>query len=357
MSRRLMIITAAGVGATAGVAAAALGARAWRENRVLQQGRTEQLYGEPVDVVLPRHDGPLRAAMIVNPTKLADAEAFRERVTTALRRHGYVEPLWLETTAEDPGHAMVAHAAAEHVDRVLVAGGDGTVRVVCSGLAGTGIPLGLVPVGTTNLLARNLGVPLDEALALDTALAGHARRIDLVRLTRDGDEAGAEHFAVMAGVGMDADAFASTDDELKAAIGHAAYFVAGAHQLQAGTQVRARITMDAERTRRYRAAMIVVGNVGRIQGGFDVIPTARPDDGLLTVAVATPRGARQWVRLLADVALRREDRPDEIELTGASARIELPEPRELQMDGDSVGTVQTLQADVVPGALIVMLPA
>ena len=75
---------------------------------------------------------------------------------------------------------MTAYAVREGVDLVLGAGGDGTIRVICSGLADTGIPFGLIPAGTGNLLAKNIGIPLDAALALDVALDGEDKPIDLV---------------------------------------------------------------------------------------------------------------------------------------------------------------------------------
>ena len=97
---------------------------------------------------------------------------------------------------------MARQAVAEKVDLVIGAGGDGTIRIVADGLAGTGIVMGLVSAGTGNLLARNLDLPLDEAAALEVAFTGHTRSIDLVQVTVDDGEP--EHFAVMAGIGVDA---------------------------------------------------------------------------------------------------------------------------------------------------------
>ena len=103
---------------------------------------------------------PERVAVIYNPIRIT--EEFRRRVESELERGGWTETLWLQTSKEDAGMAMTAQAVKEEVDVVLGIGGDGTIRMITDGLAGTGIPLGLIPAGTGNLLARNLKLPLDH---------------------------------------------------------------------------------------------------------------------------------------------------------------------------------------------------
>ena len=89
-------------------------------------------------------------------------------------------PVWHYTTVEDPGTGMAEAAAVAGADLVMVCGGDGTVREVCAELAGTGIPIGIIPAGTGNLLARNLDIPLFLRAAIDVALTGQDRAIDMV---------------------------------------------------------------------------------------------------------------------------------------------------------------------------------
>jgi diacylglycerol kinase family enzyme len=136
-----------------------------------------------------------------------------------LQRNGWRDTLWLETSVEDPGRAMTRQAVAEQVDLVIGAGGDGTIRYVADGLACSGIPLGLVPAGTGNLLARNLDLPLEEVDAIEVALSGQVRQIDLVKITVD--DRAPEHFAVMAGIGVDAMIMDETDEDLKDKVGSA----------------------------------------------------------------------------------------------------------------------------------------
>jgi diacylglycerol kinase (ATP) len=137
-----------------------------------------------MSAVAPKTSG--RCAVVFNPVKVSDE--FRARVQKVLDRDGWAETLWLETTAEDPGKQMTRQAVEAKVDLVVAAGGDGTVRVIADGLAQTGIAMGVVASGTGNLLARNLGLPLEEVEAVEVAFSGHTTRIDLVRFSADDTE-------------------------------------------------------------------------------------------------------------------------------------------------------------------------
>ncbi len=129
---------------------------------------------------------------------------------------------------------------------MVAAGGDGTVRVVCAEMAGSGIPVGVIPAGTGNLLARNLGIPLAHDLALDAILNGQDRAIDMVRI--EGDELAPTRFIVMAGLGLDAAIMDGAPDALKAKIGWTAYVVAGAKHLRYPA-VRVDISVDGAPSR------------------------------------------------------------------------------------------------------------
>ena len=192
-----------------------------------------------------------RCAVIFNPVKIGDT--FRDAAEQVLEEHGYGDVAWLETEAADKGRSRVHQAVAERVDLVVVAGGDGTVRVVADGLAGSGIPLGIVPEGTANLLALNLGIPAVEQQALEVAVGGAERTIDLVKLTIDGERV--ERFAVMAGAGLDAMIMDSTDPDLKSKIGSAAYFLAAGKAL-GRLPIKAKIRLDGHHSHR-RSSMLI----------------------------------------------------------------------------------------------------
>ncbi len=294
-----------------------------------------------------------RVAVIYNPTKVADG--FAERVTAALGAAGWDDPLLLETAADDPGRAMTAQARDTQVDRVVVAGGDGTVRVVASGLADSGISLGVIPAGTGNLLARNLGIPLKEAAALELAVSDQVRTIDLIEIRADEREP--EHFAVLAGMGVDAMIMDEVNPDLKSTIGSAAYFLAAAKAL-GRLPIELEISIDGGRPRRRKAMLCAIGNVGKLTGNLTLIPEARPDDGLLDVWVASPHRFTHWLRLLLRVITRRRQRDDRVDQwRGRTVRVTLSSPDTYQLDGDVEGECRSLQAEVRPNALHLCLPA
>jgi diacylglycerol kinase family enzyme len=249
---------------------------------------------------------------------------------------------------------MAAEAIRQKVDLVLGAGGDGTIRTLCAALAGTGIPFGLIPAGTGNLLAKNIGIPLDEAAALDVAFDGVDRAVDLVKLTVDGKES--DRFAVMAGIGIDAAIMQSTNKDLKKAVGSAAYFVAAAQSAN-HPALQAVIELDDRPPVRRRAHVIVIGNVGYLQANIPLIPDAKPDDGLLDVLIASPRSVRDWIRLTTGVLTRRRRDDEQLDrFTGTRVKITVDRPDAYQMDGDTSGECSSLLAEVEPGALTLRVP-
>ena len=295
-----------------------------------------------------------RAAVIFNPAKVTDWITFRRHVEYELKSRGWDRALWFETTSEDHGRTMTEQAVREKVDLVLGAGGDGTIRVICSGLAHTGIPFGLIPAGTGNLLARNIGIPLDEVAALDVAFDGVDKALDLVRLQLDDQPP--DHFAVMAGIGLDAVIMERADPKMKKAVGSAAYFVSAAQNAN-HPAMHATIAVDDQPPIKRRAHLIVVGNVGFLMANIQLIPGARADDGMLDVLIASPRTLSDWIRLTTRVLTRRKQPDDQLDrLTGHKVTITVEERDHVQLDGDTVGECNTLTAEVVPGALQLRVP-
>jgi diacylglycerol kinase family enzyme len=245
---------------------------------------------------------------------------------------------------------VVAEALASHADLVIAAGGDGTVRAVADGLAGSGVPLGLVPEGTANLLACNLGRPLDEEEAIDVALTGHAHPIDLIKLTVDGR---AEPFAVMAGIEVDAAIMAEINEDLKAKIGSAAYLIVAGRAL-GRLLVPMTVVVDGGAPIHRNAMLIAIGNIGELTGGLTLIPGAKPDDGRLDYYIASPRTLRHWVQLGLRFLTRQPKRDDQVDRgTARTITVTLQDGDNYQLDGDVVGQCHELLAEVVPGALTV----
>jgi diacylglycerol kinase family enzyme/membrane-associated phospholipid phosphatase len=293
-------------------------------------------------------------AIVFNPLKIDDADAFKVRVGSAARAAGWDEPLWFETTVDDAGASMARAAVAAGSDVVIAAGGDGTVRVVCSEMAGTGVPVGVIPVGTGNLLARNLAIPLTLDQALDVVLHGQDRAIDMVRI--DGDGLEPTRFVVMAGLGLDAAIMSGAPDALKAKLGWTAYVVAGARQLRYPA-VRVDISMDGGEPVRRRARTVVIGNVGFLQAGIPLLPDAELDDGLLDVVAVAPRRFLGWVPVAARVMTKRRRTDERLDrFTGRRVVIRAAHETPRQLDGDTVAAGTELRAEVEPGVLLVRVP-
>lgn len=301
-------------------------------------------------------------AVVYNPAKVGDAEAFRARVAEVAEREGFGAPQWHETTVEDPGSGQTHAALAANVELIVVAGGDGTVRMVCQEAARTGVPVGILPSGTGNLLARNLGLPLNLTEAIEVAFAGDERAIDLVHFhaarSKDGDVEPVEDttFLVMAGLGMDAAIMTGVRDDLKAKVGYLAYFVSGVKAL-AFPATKVHITVDDEEPKTYRARTVVVGNVGFLQGGLPLIPEAEADDGLLDVIVLAPKRFLGWLSIAWRILARRKRGNQRLErLTGRRVMIHAEKPTPMQLDGDPIGEGNEITAEVRPGVLLIRVP-
>ncbi|WRS30701.1 diacylglycerol kinase family protein [Actinomycetaceae bacterium MB13-C1-2] len=204
-----------------------------------------------------------RAWVIVNPTKVGSYAEFQQKVSNAVILATGRPAMWIETTVEDPGTGQAIEALKYRPSLVMAAGGDGTVRAVAAGMAHSRVPMALLPMGTGNLLARNIGVPLDLDKALDTALEPVSRRMDLawlrlervsvasdlpaegdllrragasaVRVLPDGvNEPAKDEYAytVIAGVGFDGQTMVDTDPSLKKWIGWTAYVLAALKSLR-----------------------------------------------------------------------------------------------------------------------------
>jgi YegS/Rv2252/BmrU family lipid kinase len=308
----------------------------------------------PHDLAVITGSGRKRAAVVINPSKVGDVEEFKARVRAVAEISGWTEPIWFETTIEDPGHGQANAALHEEVDLIVAAGGDGTVRAVCEEVARTGTAVGILPHGTGNLLARNLGIPLNTRDALDVVFGGQDRAIDLSTLKTD---SGANTtFLVMAGLGMDAAIMTGVNDQLKSKVGWLAYFVSGVKAARFPA-MKVKIKVDDGEYRKFRARTVVVGNVGFLQGGIPLLPDAQIDDGKLDVVVIAPKRFIGWLAIIVRVVGRQKRTNERLDrLTGSTVVIKAEKPMPMQLDGDPVGEGQEIRATVQPGVLLVRVP-
>ncbi|AWB90809.1 phosphatase PAP2 family protein [Aeromicrobium chenweiae] len=308
----------------------------------------------PHELAIITGSGRRRAAVVLNPAKVGDVEEFKARVRTVAELNGWHEPLWYETTIEDPGHGQANAALHEEVDLIIAAGGDGTVRAVCEEVARTGVAVGVLPHGTGNLLARNLGIPLNARDALDVAFGGQDRAIDLAVL--ETDTGTSTTFLVMAGLGMDAAIMTGVNDQLKSKVGWLAYFVSGVKAARFPA-MKVQISVDDGEPRKFRARTVVVGNVGFLQGGIPLLPDAQIDDGMLDVVVIAPKRFIGWLAIIVRVIGRQKRTNERLDrLIGQKVVIKAEKPVPMQLDGDPVGDGQVITAQVQPGVLLVRVP-
>ena len=316
-----------------------------------------------------------RVAVVYNPVK-PGTDAIRRHAVDRAHRHGWTDPVFIETTIDDPGAGQAAEAAASGVGLVIACGGDGTVRSVARGLIGTGVPMGVVPTGTGNLLARNLDIPLDDVdAAFATAMAGRSRLIDLGEvLFTDAD--GAEHedvFLVMLGTGMDAELVAGADDALKAKVGWIAYVGSFTRAVLRGHRIKTLFTVGSGPKTYSRTRTLLVANCGRLQAGMVLVPDAVIDDGKLDVLTLGVKGPVAWIRaagaLTAHTVLhrvpalrklvvglgraRRMSEPMEFSQGARMAATVLDGPAAFQIDGEDAGTVTAFEASIKHRALTV----
>ncbi|MBO0982601.1 diacylglycerol kinase family protein [Rathayibacter sp. SD072] len=321
-------------------------------NSTLISGSAQQLLavaGEP-------HVG--HAALVVNAAKLpgASLDRFRASVDEAFTTRGWLAPLWLPTSAESTGAEQAREALRGGVDLVLVAGGDGTTRTVGQELAGTGTALALLPIGTGNLLARNLDIPRrDIDAAVHVAVHGRDRAMDVgwVEVDRNGDGRVVEDhaFLVMAGAGFDAATMAGASKALKRRLGSAAYLLSGLLASQS-RMVEATTSVDGVARRAEQSRGIIVGNHGSLTMGLELLPEAACDDGRLDSVVLLQRSAWDWLRALWRLVSKDVRGSRHMpHLQGREIDVESGEPLPVEVDGDVVGEARKVRFRVQPRAL------
>lgn len=335
------------------------------------EGVTERIEDADVDPPKP----PPLAAVVYNPIKV-NLEVLKAAIDAGAEAAGYRESLWIETRQDDPGEGMAREAIERGADLVIAAGGDGTVRCVAQAMANSGVSLALLPSGTGNILARNLDLSLDNLEeSVTTAFTGDDRMVDagVAELRREDDSQERHLFVVMAGVGLDAQMIANTDDDLKAKVGWLAYVKAIVVSLRHGHQVRMRWSVDGGKQHDSHVNTLLVGNCGSLPGNVLLLPDAAVDDGQLDFIAMRPKGIVGWIQVWAKIfiengILRRHEVGRRLAgpknnvralryQKGKSIAVSLREAQAFELDGDEFGQVAAFRASVDHGALAIRVPA
>ncbi|MEN9343005.1 MAG: hypothetical protein RIR24_592 [Actinomycetota bacterium] len=313
-----------------------------------------------------------RAAIIYFPGRV-DLRKLRSAVEAVTSGNRWEPSLWLKTDATETGAQQALRAIAQKATHIVVAGGDGTVRSVLEAVAlnGAKVTVGIVPVGTGNVLARNLGIPLENLRTqVERALLGIAHPIDLglARIILEDETRVEKLFGVMAGMGLDAKIMLNTDSARKRRLGWIAYAESGFKQLPLRYE-KLSIQIDGRESRNVRVLTLLIGNVGWLPGKLSMMPDASMDDGLLDVAAIGPRRILDWIDFWTRVTIGNNvvrttkagrkllDATANVKtlenLTSRKIRV-TPESRvELQLDGDPIGIIVEAEFEAVSRAVSV----
>ena len=305
-------------------------------------------------------------AVIFNPDKIASA-----RLAKLVGKYHQGKFKLLETDRESGGQKSTATAIEAGAKRILVAGGDGTLRNVVQACESQDVAIGIIPSGTGNILARNLKLPLGIETSIKKALKGSPYEIDLgFARSIDADGVHRSHlFTGIGGVGMDARLIQNTSSRRKKRVGWIAYIEGGIKSLPLKFE-RFDITFDGNQ-RTLKSYSLLVGNAGWLPGAISMMPDASLDDGKLDVAAIGPRKAWNWVDFLSRItwqnkvvrplALGRKwmDQTANVKtlenLSSERIRIRPHHPAPMQLDGDPMGEVVEVDFSLKPKALKVLL--
>jgi diacylglycerol kinase (ATP) len=267
-----------------------------------------------------------------------------------LEAAGVADPFWCEVPKSRKAPAQVRRALDEGAELIVAWGGDGMVQRCVDVLAGSEVPLAIIPAGTANLFATNLGIPSDIEGAVAVGLHGARRRVDLGRFN-------GERFAVMAGAGFDAAMIRDAGEGgLKERLGRVAYVWTGSENLRS-KPFRADIEVDGANWYKGKASCILFGNVGKLVGGVEAFEDARPDDGKLELGIVTAEGLLEWGRMIARAAVGPVDKSPLAQTTKArSVKVKLNRKVLYELDGGDRTKVKTFKVKVEPGAVTVCVP-
>ena len=288
-----------------------------------------------------------RALLIVNPGSRLGGKALPKAQRAFAEAGVHCDTM----LTDSPGHG--ARLAAEHAqsyDAVFTLGGDGTAIEVMGALAHTGPPVGILPGGTGNIVARTLGIPLGSGKAVRALLEGDEARIDLGRL------ASGERFAIGMGVGLDASMIAGAPGPMKRRLGFLAYVLSATRAVLRMEKFKVRLTVDGEVTE-HEAAAVLVANFGAVLNNLIAFGDGiRRDDGLLDACIYSPKNLRDAMRVFWMMSRKKfQDDPAVTYRSGKSFRIETIPPRLGQADGELLGN-SPFEVTVEPLAGRVLVP-
>ena len=299
----------------------------------------------------------MRTVLILNPTsgistvteKHMTAEDTEKAILLGLQASG-IEPELYYTTLEDAGKGLATQAAAEHVELVIAAGGDGTIHAVAAGLIGTQSTLGVIPTGTMNNLAHSLNIPDTIPAACEAIAKGETRLIDVGKVNE-------QVFLEVAGVGLEAALFPAAEEIKQPGLLSTLHgLVSSLKTLLNFKPTIIRITFDNRQRRPYEALQVTICNAPFYGMHLEVVPDIVMDDGLLDVVVYRNFSKLEYLRHAIAISQGRHTyQPKIVHRRVKSLRINSDQPLDIQVDGVLQGTTPA-EVTILPGALRVLVP-
>jgi diacylglycerol kinase (ATP) len=272
-----------------------------------------------------------------------------EELRRVLAEEGVSDPLWYEVAKSKEAPKKVRKALDEGADLLFIWGGDGMVQRCIDALGDEKPTIAIMPAGTANLLAKNLGIPKDIPAAVRIGLHGARRTLDTGVIN-------GERFAVMAGVGIDALMIRDADSGLKDRVGRLGYIFTGAKHLR-DQQTRIKVKIDDTTWFKGKASCVLFGNVGKVLGGMTVFPEAQPDDGSLEIGVVTAKGLMEWGRALGRTMIGDPDgSPFVRTASGKSFDIRLDRKVAYELDGGDRPPTKRIRVSIEPASVSFCVP-
>jgi diacylglycerol kinase (ATP) len=273
-----------------------------------------------------------------------------DELRQTLADKGHARPIWYEVAGSRKAGKAVRRAVGKGATLLFVWGGDGMVQRCIDAIRGLDVAIAILPAGTGNLLATDLGIPKDVEKAVEIGLHGERRKLDVGTVN-------GERFAAMAGSGFDATMIRDTSDVAKKDLGRLAYFRSSLRAIRARS-VRMKIRVDGAKWFKGKASCALIGNIGRVTGGVPVFGDASPFDGQLDIGVVTAKNGWEWLRVFLEIAKGGDSGSELLERTRAKKiDIKLRKKRPYEIDGGIRPPTRRLKVRIDAAAVTVCVPS
>ncbi len=293
---------------------------------------------------MPQKTNKKSIGILINAKSGKGLSSVVDDITQHALQLGWSGPI-LTIDAIDQVANQIDDLRAQGATRLVIAGGDGTIRLAAQHIHDSGIELAILPLGTGNLLALNLNIPLNLDQALNIALNGQAKSLDCGQMN-------SQLFMIGAGLGLDAKIMANVTTQSKNKLGVLAYAVSAVRYMSDRSH-KFLIAVGDQPAKTYHAKMVLVSNLGKIQAGIQVAPQATPDSRQLKVAIVEANTILEWLSLLGWLLRNQPQRSSSYHsLSANSLTVDVAnEPVPYQCDGDNMGTTDHVEVKVLPNTL------